>query len=73
MPGINTNTPRGHRGELPERPAPGRFTEFRGPLAEAALERPIFDRVFLGPDAVTVDDGICETDQAQPRLKELRA
>ncbi|GAB3273835.1 DeoR/GlpR family DNA-binding transcription regulator [Sinomonas notoginsengisoli] len=46
---------------------------FVGPLAEAALERLSFDRVFLGADAVTADDGICEADQAQTRLKELMA
>ncbi|WP_334171524.1 DeoR/GlpR family DNA-binding transcription regulator [Sinomonas sp.] len=46
---------------------------FLGPLAEAALERMTFDRVFLGADAVTADDGICEADQAQTRLKELMA
>jgi DeoR/GlpR family transcriptional regulator of sugar metabolism len=46
---------------------------FVGPLAEAALERVTFDRVFLGADAVTADDGICEADQAQTRLKELMA
>ena len=32
-----------------------------------------FDRVFLGADAVTVDAGLCEADQAQTRLKELMA
>ncbi|MBL0706202.1 DeoR/GlpR family DNA-binding transcription regulator [Sinomonas cellulolyticus] len=46
---------------------------FVGPLAEAALERMTFDRVFLGADAVTHDDGICEADQTQTRLKELMA
>lgn len=46
---------------------------FVGPLAETALERMTFDRVFLGADAVTADDGICEADQAQTRLKELMA
>ena len=46
---------------------------FVGPLAEAALERMTFDRVFLGADAVTADDGICEADQTQTRLKELMA
>ncbi|MFF1883437.1 DeoR/GlpR family DNA-binding transcription regulator [Pseudarthrobacter sp. NPDC058196] len=40
---------------------------------EAALERMSFDRVFLGADAVTADDGICEADHAQTRLKELMA
>ncbi len=46
---------------------------FVGPIAEAALERMSFDRVFLGADAVTVDAGLCEADQAQTRLKELMA
>ncbi|MGF9648738.1 DeoR/GlpR family DNA-binding transcription regulator [Pseudarthrobacter oxydans] len=46
---------------------------FVGPLAEAALERMSFDRVFLGADAVTAEDGICEADHAQTRLKELMA
>jgi DeoR/GlpR family transcriptional regulator of sugar metabolism len=46
---------------------------FVGPLAEAALERMSFDRVFLGADAVTADDGLCEADHAQTRLKELMA
>ena len=32
-----------------------------------------FDRVFLGADAVTADDGLCEADHAQTRLKELMA
>jgi hypothetical protein len=32
-----------------------------------------FDRVFLGADAVTAEDGICEADHAQTRLKELMA
>lgn len=44
-----------------------------GPLAEAALERMGFDRVFLGADAVTAEDGLCEADHAQTRLKELMA
>ncbi|GAA1253727.1 hypothetical protein GCM10009589_00770 [Arthrobacter pascens] len=38
---------------------------FVGPLAEAALERMSFDRVFLGADAVTAEDGICEANHAQ--------
>jgi DeoR/GlpR family transcriptional regulator of sugar metabolism len=42
-------------------------------LAEAALERKSFDRVFLGADAVTAEHGICEADHAQTRLKELMA
>lgn len=46
---------------------------FVGPLAEATLERMTFDRVFLGADAVTADDGICEADHSQTRLKELMA
>ena len=46
---------------------------FVGPLAEADLERVSFDRVFLGADAVTAEDGICEADHAQTRLKELMA
>jgi DeoR/GlpR family transcriptional regulator of sugar metabolism len=46
---------------------------FVGPLAEAALERMTFDRVFLGADAVTAEDGICEADHSQTRLKELMA
>ncbi|UZJ26869.1 DeoR/GlpR family DNA-binding transcription regulator (plasmid) [Rhodococcus antarcticus] len=46
---------------------------FVGPLAEAALERMSFDRVFLGADAVTADDGICEAAMEQTRLKELMA
>ncbi|MDP9998280.1 hypothetical protein [Pseudarthrobacter sulfonivorans] len=32
-----------------------------------------FDHVFLGADAVTAEDGICEADHAQTRLKELMA
>lgn len=44
---------------------------FVGPLAEAALERMTFDRVFLGADGVTADRGICEADLRQTRLKEL--
>ncbi|MFF2840844.1 DeoR/GlpR family DNA-binding transcription regulator [Paenarthrobacter sp. NPDC057981] len=46
---------------------------FVGPLAEVALERMSFDRVFLGADAVTAEDGICEADHSQTRLKELMA
>ncbi|MCW2130906.1 DeoR/GlpR family DNA-binding transcription regulator [Arthrobacter sp. VKM Ac-2550] len=46
---------------------------FVGPLTEAALERMTFDRVFLGADAVTAEDGICEADAIQTRLKELMA
>jgi DeoR/GlpR family transcriptional regulator of sugar metabolism len=43
---------------------------FVGPLAEAALERLTFDRAFLGADSVTAEDGICEADLQQTRLKE---
>lgn len=32
-----------------------------------------FDRVFLGAAAVTAENGICEADHAQARLKELMA
>lgn len=46
---------------------------FLGPLAEAALERMTFDRVFLGADGVTAEHGICEADLRQTRLKELMA
>ncbi|GAA5198096.1 DeoR/GlpR family DNA-binding transcription regulator [Arthrobacter gyeryongensis] len=46
---------------------------FVGPLAETALERMSFDRVFLSADAVTAEDGICEADHSQTRLKELMA
>lgn len=46
---------------------------FVGPLAEAALERMSFDRVFLGADGVTAEDGICEASHEQTRLKELMA
>lgn len=38
---------------------------FVGPLADAALERMSFDRVFLGADAVTAENGICEADHAR--------
>ncbi|NBE97355.1 DeoR/GlpR transcriptional regulator [Nonomuraea sp. KC401] len=44
---------------------------FVGPLAEAALSRMTFDRVFLGADGVTAEDGICEADLQQTRFKEL--
>ncbi|WP_318307306.1 DeoR/GlpR family DNA-binding transcription regulator [Amycolatopsis solani] len=50
------------------RPMSGGFV---GPLAEAALERMSFDRVFLGADGVSAEDGICEAELAQTRLKEL--
>ncbi len=46
---------------------------FLGPLAEDALGRMTFDRVFLGADAVTAQDGICEATLEQTRLKELMA
>jgi DeoR/GlpR family transcriptional regulator of sugar metabolism len=46
---------------------------FVGPLTEAALERTTFDRVFLGADAVTAEDGICEAEHEQTRLKQLMA
>lgn len=44
-----------------------------GPLAEAALERMTFDRVFLGADAVDAELGLCEADVQQTRLKQLAA
>jgi DeoR/GlpR family transcriptional regulator of sugar metabolism len=46
---------------------------FVGPVAEAALSRMTFDRVFLGADGVTAEHGICEADLQQTRLKELMA
>jgi len=46
---------------------------FVGPLAEAALEHLTFDAAFLGADAVSPADGICEADLGQIRLKELMA
>ncbi|MFC3999073.1 DeoR/GlpR family DNA-binding transcription regulator [Nocardiopsis sediminis] len=46
---------------------------FVGPLTEAALGRMTFDRVFLGADGVTAEDGICEASLQQTRLKELMA
>ncbi|WP_084469579.1 DeoR/GlpR family DNA-binding transcription regulator [Jiangella gansuensis] len=42
-----------------------------GPIAEAALERVTADRAFLGADGITVDEGICEANLEQTRLKEL--
>ena len=39
---------------------------FVGPLAEAALERMSFDRVFLGADAVTADDGSARRTTPRP-------
>jgi DeoR/GlpR family transcriptional regulator of sugar metabolism len=44
-----------------------------GPMAEIALERLSFDRVFLGADSVDADRGICEANLQQTRLKELMA
>lgn len=44
---------------------------FVGPLTEAALERMTFDRVYLGADGVTPENGLCEADLQQTRLKEL--
>lgn len=44
---------------------------FVGPLAEAALSRMTFDRVFLGADGVTAEEGICEASLQQTRFKEL--
>ncbi|MCS7478551.1 DeoR/GlpR family DNA-binding transcription regulator [Umezawaea endophytica] len=44
---------------------------FVGPLTEAALERMTFDRAYLGADAVTPENGLCEADLQQTRLKEL--
>jgi DeoR/GlpR family transcriptional regulator of sugar metabolism len=46
---------------------------FVGPLAEAALERMTFDRAFLSAEGITAEDGICEADLQQTRLKELMA
>lgn len=46
---------------------------FVGPLTETALERRTFDRVFLGADGITADDGICEAEGEQTKLKELMA
>ncbi|GAA3359870.1 DeoR/GlpR family DNA-binding transcription regulator [Saccharopolyspora gregorii] len=46
---------------------------FVGALTEAALSRMTFDRVFLGADGVTAEQGICEADLQQTRLKELMA
>lgn len=46
---------------------------FVGPLTEAALERMTFDRAFLGTDGVSAEQGICEADLQQTRLKELIA
>lgn len=44
---------------------------FVGPLAEIALERLTFDRAFLGADGVSAENGICEAQLEQSRLKEL--
>lgn len=46
---------------------------FVGPLAEVALEHLTFDTAFLGADAVSARDGICEADLRQVRLKEIMA
>lgn len=46
---------------------------FVGPLAEAALERMTFDRVFLGTYGVSPEFGICDADLRRTRLKELMA
>ena len=43
---------------------------FVGPLAEAALQRMSFDRGFLGADAVTAEDGICEADPGQVQFRD---
>lgn len=43
---------------------------FVGPLADAALDRLTFDRAFMGADAVSTDNGICEADLEQTSLKE---
>ncbi|WP_314194404.1 DeoR/GlpR family DNA-binding transcription regulator [uncultured Arthrobacter sp.] len=76
-PGINTlqelADSRGIRVDCLGGRLRGVSQTFVGPLAEAALERMSFDRVFLGADAVTADDGLCEADHAQTRLKELMA
>ncbi|RBP61997.1 DeoR family transcriptional regulator [Brevibacterium sanguinis] len=44
---------------------------FIGPVTEAGLEKFTFDFAFLGADAVTAEDGVCEATQEQVRLKEL--
>ncbi|MGO2860426.1 MAG: DeoR/GlpR family DNA-binding transcription regulator [Brevibacterium sp.] len=44
---------------------------FIGPVTEAGLERFTFDFAFLGADAVTAEDGVCEASVEQVRLKEL--
>lgn len=44
---------------------------FIGPVTEAGLERFTFDFAFLGADAVTAEDGVCEALPEQVRLKEL--
>ncbi|MBX9391512.1 DeoR/GlpR family DNA-binding transcription regulator [Streptomonospora nanhaiensis] len=46
---------------------------FFGPQTESALSRMTFDRVFLGADAVTAEEGICEATLEQTHLKELMA
>ena len=44
---------------------------FIGPITEAGLEKFTFDFAFLGADAVTAEDGVCEALPEQVRLKEL--
>ncbi|NAZ84994.1 DeoR/GlpR family DNA-binding transcription regulator [Kineococcus indalonis] len=46
---------------------------FVGPVTEAALERVTADAVFLGADGVSAEDGVCEAEHTQTRLKELMA
>ncbi|WP_309131306.1 DeoR/GlpR family DNA-binding transcription regulator [Brevibacterium sp.] len=44
---------------------------FIGPVTETGLEKFTFDFAFLGADAVTAEDGVCEASLEQVRLKEL--
>lgn len=44
---------------------------FVGPITEVGLEKFTFDFAFLGADAVTAEDGVCEASPEQVRLKEL--
>ncbi|NJC55223.1 DeoR/GlpR family DNA-binding transcription regulator [Brevibacterium marinum] len=44
---------------------------FIGPITEVGLEKFTFDFAFLGADAVTAEDGVCEATPEQVRLKEL--
>ncbi|MCF2573550.1 DeoR/GlpR family DNA-binding transcription regulator [Brevibacterium sp. UCMA 11754] len=44
---------------------------FIGPITEVGLEKFTFDFAFLGADAVTAEDGVCEATAEQVRLKEL--